>query len=131
MIQVIHKVADILTYLFSHLWFSGSFQIPFSIGRRLGTLGKGSWVTMMAILTLLCGGAYVYQVNLGATKSYQLRNLETQRDRLLETVSSLETKIAEMRSMKTMQERIQGLGYIPIEAPQFLDTARNAYALAK
>jgi len=108
-----------------------ALNLPLPIGRRLGTLGKGTWVALMAILTLVCSGAYVYQVNLGATKSYQLRNLETQRDRLQETVSSLETKIAEMRSMKTMQERIQGLGYIPIETPQFLDTARNAYALAK
>ena len=108
-----------------------AFNLPLPIGRRLGTIGKGTWVALMVFLTLACGGVYVYQVNQAAAKSYLLRDLESRRDRLQETVGALDTQVAELRSMKAMQERIKGLGYIPIENPQFLEVARNAYALAK
>ena len=105
--------------------------LPVPFGRRLVSMGKGTWMVGLGLVTLLCGGIYIYEVSQAASKSFALRSLEKQRDRLQESVSALEARAAEMQSMRAMQERIQGMGYVPVENPEFIEYTRPSYALAK
>ena len=105
--------------------------LPIPIGRKLQEIGKGSWLVLMVCATIVCAAVYIFQISQTATKGYALRTYELERDRLSEQVSVLEGQIAEQQSMRALQERVAGLGYVPVQRLEFLDVNGKTYALAK
>jgi len=105
--------------------------LPVPIGRRLTNLGKGSWVIFLGSLSVFCVGLYVFQISQTAAKGYALRDLEKQQEYLQESVSALEAQAAELQSMNALQERVKGLGYVPVQHMEYVDVNNHAYALAK
>lgn len=105
--------------------------LPIPVGRKLEAAAKRTWVFAMAGLTIFFFGMYLYQVNQSASKSYTLRNLDTQRQELERRVADLENKSASIQSMATIEERLQNKGYVAVDTMEFLDVTRNAYAFAK
>ena len=107
------------------------FGIPMPIGRRLGDVGRGTWLALMFVLTLGFVGVYVYEVNVSATKGYVMRTLDKKMERLQESVKSLENQTAQQRSIQSIQERLQGENYVPVDKMEYVAPLRDAYAMAK
>ena len=85
----------------------------------------------LGCLSVFCVGVYVYQVSLAAPKGYEMRNLEKQREVLEESVSALEAQVAAQQSMNALQDRVKGLGYVPVDRMEYIDVNGHAYAFAK
>lgn len=100
--------------------------LPMPFARRLADIKNGTWMACMVVGVLVCVGLYVYQVNAAASKSFELRRLEKQVERLQDAVSSLDYKITELQSISSLDQRVQGMGYIPLTQVQYISvqTAR-------
>jgi len=105
--------------------------LPIPVGRRLENAAKRTWLFVMFGLTIFFIGMYLFQVNRSASKSYALRNLDTQRQELERSVAELENKSASIQSMATLEDRLQDKGYVAVDKMEFLDVTRNAYAFAQ
>ena len=102
--------------------------LPMPIARRLADVHNGTWMTGMIIALIACVGLYIYQVNVAASKSFELRQLEKQVERLQDTVASLEYKVTELKSIHSLEERIQGMGYVPLANVRYLDVSPQVAA---
>lgn len=105
--------------------------LPTPIGRKLSGLGKSTWVTLSICLTIAAAGLYIYQVNSAASKSFTVRDLEKQTERLRNDVMALENQSVKMQAMYSLQERVKPLGYVSIDRMEFLDVSHSSYALAQ
>lgn len=105
--------------------------LPLPIGRRMSEIGKGTWIACIGIFVLFCVSVYVYQVSQAASKGFALRALEKQRDHLQETIGVLESRTAQMQSLRSMEEQMKGRGYVTVNHPLYLDVSRASYMLAK
>ncbi len=94
--------------------------LPMPVGRRLGEHGKLFWLAFFAIGIGLSAGVYIFQVNMSASKAYALRSLEKQADRLEEAVSALESRVAELQTLKALEARIEGKGFVPVGEVEFI-----------
>lgn len=83
------------------------------------------------MLAAICASMYVFQMNRAATKGYQLRDLDSQVQALQNQVTVLEDKAAKKQALRTIEDEVKGLGYVPVEQVQFIDVGHNAYAVAK
>jgi hypothetical protein len=108
-----------------------SLGIPVPMGRRLGEAGKRLWIGVFFVFLVACIGMYVFQVNASASKSYALHNLQRQSDRLKETVSVLENRVAEAQTMVAIEERMKGLGYVSTEQVSFIDVHGKQVSMVK
>lgn len=116
--------------------FALTQQLPFAtpsthVGRRLERAAKNSWAVAFLMLTAVLGGYYVYQMNITASKGYTLRELDKRREQLRTTVGVLEARGAQMRALRTIEDRVQGLGYVSVDKMEFVDVAGGSYALAR
>ncbi len=105
--------------------------LPIPVGRKLENAAKRTWLFVMFGLTIFFIGMYLFQVNRSASKSYALRNLDTQRQELERSVAELENKSASIQSMATLEDRLQDKGYVAVDKMEFLDVTSNAYAFAQ
>jgi hypothetical protein len=107
------------------------FVLPTPVGRKLERVAKKSWAIGLIGAALMLGAYHVYQMNVTASKGYTLRNLQVQLDQLNSTVSDMDAKSAKMQSLATIQQRVQGLGYVPVGQMEFVDVGHSSYAFAK
>jgi hypothetical protein len=108
-----------------------SLGIPMPIGRKLSEAGKWSWFAFVAAGILACGIVYVWQVNRAATKGFELRALEVRKEKLEETVASLEDDAARRQTMKALETRVQQMGYVTVDRLEYVDVKTGGYAMAK
>lgn len=102
--------------------------LPMPMTRRLADVQSGTWMALLIGGIIACAGVYIYQVNAAASKSFEMRQLEKQAERLQDTVSSLDYKITELRSMHALEGRIQGLGYVPASDVRYLEVSSTVAA---
>jgi hypothetical protein len=107
------------------------FSLPTPVGRRIEVAAKRSWALVLLIGAIACMGYQVFLMNSTASKGYTLRNLEKQLDQLQATVITYENRSAELQSLHTVEERVQGLGYVPVDRMEFVEVGRGSYALAR
>lgn len=107
-----------------------SLGLPVSMGRKIESFAKRSWIVAIAMITLACVGVYLYQVNRAASKGFTLRNLEKQLDQLSIDVETLENSSARLQALSTVEARVRELGYVRVDRMEFVDVPRG-YALAK
>lgn len=100
-------------------------------GRKMAKAAKSSWAVLLLVLTAACAGAYVYQMNRAATKGYSLRELDRKLEVLQDQVMVLEDEAAKKQALRTIEEQVKGLGYVPVDRVDFVDVGRNAYAIAE
>lgn len=107
------------------------FDLPMPIARRMADIQNGTWITLMFTALITCVGMYIYQVNAAASKSFELRQLEKQVERLQDTVSSLDYQITELKSIHSLEERVRGLGYVPLNSVRYLSAPSGQVAARK
>lgn len=107
------------------------FAVPTSVGRRLEVVAKQSWAILFIVGAILCMGYYVFLMNSTASKGYALRSLEGQLDQLNGTVAVLENRSAQLQALHTIETKVEGAGYVPVDRMEFVDVSRGSYALAR
>lgn len=100
-------------------------------GKKIAKAAKHSWAGAFLMLAAVCASMYVFQMNRAATKGYQLRDLDSQVQALQDQVTVLEDKAAKKQALRTIEDEVKGLGYVPVEQVEFVDVGHNAYAVAK
>ena len=90
-------------------------------------------MTLVAVVSafVACLGLFVYQAHIAATQSFATRALEKRLESLQETVAVLENQAAQIQTIQAVQDKIQTLGYIPVEHMEFVNISPETYALAK
>lgn len=78
------------------------------------------WHLLLAAVGILAIGVYMYEVNAVAAKTFELRSLERSVERLNDSTEALEYRLTEMRSIQSLQARVEHLGYVAISRPQYL-----------
>ena len=100
----------------------GRLVLP--VGQRVTRARTGGWAYACLALGLCLLGFSIISVNTSAAKTFDIRALERQADRLTEQVSVLEAQIAVAQSYAALQDRVRGLGYVPVEKVVYLETGR-------
>jgi hypothetical protein len=100
-------------------------------GRKLEKAARNAWVGLFLVLAFFAMAINVFQMNKAATKGYALRDQEKQLEQLKATVSDLEDKAAKNQALYSIETRVQGLGYVPVDRMEFLDVTRGSYAVAR
>lgn len=105
--------------------------MPTTVSRRIGVGGLQWGLAMMFMggATIACLVFYVFLVNAGASKSFTLRTLDKKVERLQETTSALEEQAVRLQAIQSVEERVKGLGYVPVDRYEYIDLPRPAYAL--
>jgi hypothetical protein len=98
-------------------------------GRKLEKAARNAWVGVFLVLSFLTMAVHVYQMNKSATKGYTLREQEQRLEKLKATVAQLEDNAAKNQALRTIEERVKGLGYVPVDRMEFLDVSRGSYAV--
>lgn len=93
-----------------------------STSQRVRRVGKKGWVYACAVLGCVLMGFSIISVNTSAAKTFDIRSLERQAERLAEQVSVLEAQIAVFQSYASLQDRVKGMGYVQAEGIQYLET---------
>ena len=108
-----------------------AFGIPTTVSRRIGASGLQWGLGMMIVggATIACLIFYVFLVNAGASKSFTLRTLDKKVERLQETTSALEEQVVRLQAIQSVEERVKGLGYVPVDRYEYIDIPRPAYAM--
>jgi hypothetical protein len=70
-------------------------------------------------------------MNRSATKGYSLRELDRKLEVLQDQVMVLEDEAAKKQALRTIEEQVKGLGYVPVDRVDFVDVGRNAFAIAE
>ncbi len=102
--------------------------LPMPMVRRLANVERGTWMALIIGGVMACIGMYVYQVNAAASKSFELRELEQQVERLKDTVGALDYKVTERTSIHALQGNVVGMGYIPLTQVRYLEAAKTPVA---
>lgn len=108
-----------------------AFGIPAGVSRRVGatSLQWGMGFLLLGGTTIACLIFYVFLVNAGASKSFTLRTLDRKVERLQETTSALEEQVVRLQAIQSVEERVKGLGYVPVDRYEYIDIPRPSYAL--
>lgn len=89
-----------------------------------------AWINLVALaLILMIGLLYIVQVNRATTKGYQMRTLEDQIELLGIENQHLEMKVAENKSVASINERVQMLGMVPATTPDYVAVGTPTVAL--
>ncbi len=105
--------------------------LPMPIARRLTDIQSSTWIALMVGLIVACVGIYIYQVNVTASKGFELRQLEKKVDHLQDSVSSLNYKVTQLKSIHSLETQIQGMGYVPLTNVHYLKLAPAQVAARK
>jgi cell division protein FtsB len=108
-----------------------ALRLPVPVGRKISEAGRMTWGALLIAALVACAGIYMYQINVSASKGFEMRALERKLERLRDTVSALETQASQMQTMKAVEARVKELGYVPVERLEFMDVSRSEYALAR
>ena len=99
-----------------------AFGLRVPISRRVAEDVQGRWLTILFSVCAFAGLVFsIISVNQSAAKTFAIRSLEHDRERLVEQVSDLESRIASTQSLQAMQDRVKGRGYVPIEQVVYLN----------
>lgn len=104
--------------------------LPQPLGRRLPR-GMAIGNALFLCLAVSCLVTYVIQVNRGATRSFNLRDVEKKVEKLNTDVLSLEDRIATLSSVQALSDRAAALGFVKADHLEFVNPASKSYALAK
>jgi hypothetical protein len=105
--------------------------LPLSVGRRLSRFRYPAWFSVMMGFVLVCLGLYIYQINAAAAQGFALRNLEKQLDHLRVTVTDLENQSAKLQTLQHLQARMAEAGYVAVDRVEYVEAAKEGYALAR
>ena len=108
-----------------------TLRLPVSVGRKLCSAGRASGLAFFVIATMACMSMYIYQVNVAASQGFTRRALELKQERLSESVTALEDQLAQRQTIRAVQDRVKGLGYVPVDHVEYIDPSHQGYALAK
>lgn len=97
-------------------------------GWRKFASAKVANVLMLGTIAAL-GILYIGQVNAAASKALQLRELQETNDRLAMEQGRLEAKIGELRSLSSVLQRQQFLGFVPVGSISYITPVGSAVAL--
>lgn len=100
-------------------------------GRKLEKAARNAWVGVFLALSFFAMAISVFQTNKSTTKGYTLREQESRLEQLKASVAELEDHAAKSQSLATIEERVKGLGYVPVDRMEFLDVSRGSYAVAR
>ncbi|MBP7133646.1 hypothetical protein KBA73_00340 [Patescibacteria group bacterium] len=108
-----------------------AFGIPVSTSRKIGVRGleKGLGLVIVGGATVACLIFYVFLVNRTSSQSFTLRTLDKQVERLKESTSDLNEQVVRLKAIQSIEDRVKGLGYIPIDQYEYIDLPRQTYAL--
>ncbi|MFA5936144.1 MAG: hypothetical protein WC787_04830 [Patescibacteria group bacterium] len=98
------------------------------LGRRLPQ-GIVGWNLLVAGASIAFMVAYIFQVNLAASRAFTLRDVERKVDTLKTEVVALEDKTATLSSVQAMTDRAVQLGFVTVERLEFVNPASRSYAL--
>lgn len=101
------------------------------LGKRLAHVAERSWVYLLIGISVIGMVSYVFQMNHTATKGFALRDQERQLERLQITVASLEDQVAQKRAIRSIEDRVSGLGYVAADRMEFIDVSRDGVAVAR
>lgn len=73
--------------------------------------------------------SYVFQMNHTATKGFTLRETEKKLEQLRFSVTDLEDQVAQKRALYSIEQKIQGLGYVEADRIEFIVVKRDGVAL--
>jgi hypothetical protein len=74
----------------------------------------------LSILVLCLLGLYVARISVISVKGYDISNLEHQVKTLQEENQKIEFDIANKGSMQNIQARLQGIPFVPVEKPEYV-----------
>ena len=84
-----------------------------------------------AIVAVVFGFLYVFQMNEASMKAYTIRDLENQRLELAHDSDRLLTEIDRLRSLSSIGEREAFLGMVEPAAVKYMKISSNEVALGK
>lgn len=80
-------------------------------------------------LTFVITGAYLMQINLTATKGYEIKDLESRLNQLQEENKKLNLSYVELQSMANILEQVPKLNLVATENIEILTPAGSVVAL--
>lgn len=104
--------------------------MPKPLGRKLPH-GITGWNLLIGGITGAFCVLYVFQVNVAATKSYELREAEKRVTELKTETMVLQNKLAETSSLQLLVARATEQGLMPEDRVAYVSPVGRAYALAK
>ena len=108
-----------------------AFAIPTPVMRKIGHDGlqRGLVVFLLGGATIACLVFYVFLVNTGASKSFTLRTLDKKMERLQESTSALEEQVVRLQAIQSLETRVMGMGYVPVDQYEYIEVTKNTFAL--
>ncbi len=97
-----------------------SLGVALPMARRVSQARSKAYVGVCALLSTLFLSFSIISVNTSAAKTFDMRTLERQAERLAEEVSHLEAQAAVLQSYASLQERVRNQGYIPVQHTAYL-----------
>ncbi|MFH1508885.1 MAG: hypothetical protein ABIE68_01855 [bacterium] len=105
-------------------------------GRRKATIknkiqaGPVSLTVVTIVILGLVSLFYLAQMFYTTTVGYDIADLETQREELLESNEKLELQVADMKSYKTIKEEATKLNMVPTKDSVMLTKTSSTFAVA-
>lgn len=84
---------------------------------------------VVASLALVIGGAYLMQINITATKGYEIRDLENKLSQLQEDNKKLNLAYIELQSMANILEEVPKLNLVATENVEIITSVGSVVAL--
>ena len=100
------------------------------MGRRLPQ-GLQAWNIALSIVAIVLTGMYVVEVSGAAAKSYRLRDVERRVETLKTEATILQNEYIGQTSLKTLSGKATELGFVPVDAIQYVQSNPSGYALAR
>lgn len=108
-----------------------SLGLTLPIGRKMSHARQTIIVMVIATLSSLCVGVYIYTVNATASKGFALRSAEKRAEQLQERISVLEETAAHLQSIQVLQDKMRGMGYIAVDQVEYIDGRAGAMTALK
>ncbi|MFA6447624.1 MAG: hypothetical protein WCW31_05235 [Patescibacteria group bacterium] len=96
------------------------FKMPIARQIPRGAMG---WGLLMGALTVVMACLYVYQVTTAAPLSDRLQQMNKKVADLQQQITVQEDQVAKGYSMHELTQRAQGLGYVEVKNPSYINPA--------
>jgi hypothetical protein len=97
-----------------------SLGVALPMARRVSQARSKAYVGVCALFSMLFLSFSIISVNTSAAKTFDMRTLERQAERLAEEVNHLEAQAAVLQSYASLQDRVRNRGYIPVQQAAYL-----------